>query len=150
MTTQESATANRFGAVHALIPYAHVADVEQSLAFYTLFGFAQRTTYTGADGRLVWADATSGAARLMLARASGPIAADQQAVLFYMYSNDVAALRRRLLESGLHDGGDFSGRPAPSNGRPVVFDVVFPHYMPEGEIRVHDPDGYVLLIGQMP
>jgi hypothetical protein len=24
-----------------------------------------------------------------------------------------------------------------------------PHYMPGGEIRVHDPDGYVLLIGQL-
>jgi len=30
----------------------------------------------------------------------------------------------------------------------VVFEVTRPHYMPEGEVRVVDPDGYGLLIGQ--
>jgi hypothetical protein len=26
--------------------------------------------------------------------------------------------------------------------------ITYPQYMPKGEIRVEDPDGYVLLIGQ--
>jgi hypothetical protein len=26
--------------------------------------------------------------------------------------------------------------------------ITYPNYMPKGEIRIEDPDGYVLLIGQ--
>jgi hypothetical protein len=28
-------------------------------------------------------------------------------------------------------------------------EIHHPHYMPAGEIRVVDPDGYVLLVGQL-
>ncbi len=67
----------------------------------------------------------------MLARASGTIIADQQAVLFYLYSPDLIALREHLLAAGVK-----------------VSSITYPDYMPKGEIRVQDPDGYVLLIGQ--
>lgn len=142
-------------AVSALVPFAHVADVEQSLAFYALLGFTRQSSHQGPTGRTVWADAAAGAARLMLAQASGPIAADEQAVLFYMYSKNVASLRARLLASGVHDGGPFHGDHAPATGptthndRRVAFSISHPFYMPAGELRVHDPDGYVLLIGQL-
>lgn len=137
------------GPVHALIPYAHVADVERSLAFYALLGLQRRTAYAGPDRRVVWAEAACGQARLMLALASGPVAAEEQAVLFYMHCGDARALREHLLRNGLRDGGRFTGQPGPNGGREVVFDVTTPHYMQQGEIRVHDPDGYVLLIGQL-
>jgi hypothetical protein len=55
----------------------------------------------------------------------------QQAVLFYFYSPDLSALREHLLASGVQVSG-----------------ITYPEYMPKGEIRVEDPDGYVLLIGQ--
>lgn len=134
--------------VHALVPYAHVADVERSLAFYALLGLQRRTTVAGPGGRIVWAEAACGQARLMLALASGPVAAADQAVLFYLHCGDVRSLRDHLLRGGLHDGGRFTGQPGPNGGREVVFEVTTPHYMPGGEIRVHDPDGYVLLVGQ--
>jgi catechol 2,3-dioxygenase-like lactoylglutathione lyase family enzyme len=137
------------GAVHALVPYAHVADVERSLAFYALLGLQRRTTVAGPGGRTVWAEAACGRARLMLALASGPVAAEDQAVLFYLHCGDVRSLRDHLLRGGLHDGGRFKGQPGPNGGREVVFEVTTPHYMPGGEIRVHDPDGYVLLIGEL-
>ncbi len=136
--------------VHALVPYAHVADVERSLAFYALLGLERRTTVAGPGGRTVWAEAACGRARLMLALASGPVAAEDQAVLFYLHCGDVRSLRDRLLRGGLHDGGRFTGQPGPNGGREVVFDVTTPPYMPGGEIRVHDPDGYVLLVGELP
>ncbi len=84
----------------------------------------------------------------MFAMSSGPIDAEQQAVLFYMYSDDVAGLRQHLLKSGLADGGDYCGQLGPNNGRSIVFDVSYPDYMPAGEIRVADPDAYCILIGQ--
>lgn len=149
MTTHPSQQPNPPGSISALVPFAHVADVELSLSFYALLGFARRVSHAGPTGRTVWAETTSAGARLMLAQASGPIDAGQQAVLFYMYSSDVASLRARLIAGGLHDAGRYTGQPGPGDGRNAVFDVASPFYMPAGELRVHDPDGYVLLIGQL-
>lgn len=149
MTTSPITPPTQPGAITALAPFAHVADVERSLAFYVLMGFTRRTAHAAPSGRTVWADAVSGDARLMLAQSSGPIPADQQAVLFYMYCNDVAALRTRLLKHGVHDGGPYDGKANTSPVRTMVFNLAFPFYMPAGELRVHDPDGYVILVGQL-
>ncbi|MCC6409057.1 MAG: hypothetical protein IT453_17990 [Planctomycetes bacterium] len=135
-------------AIHRLVPYAHVTDVERSLAFYEQLGLARGDTLTGSAGKLVWGSLHRGAARLFLALADGPIAAGEQAVLFYFHTDDVRGLREHLLACGVRDGGPFVGRPEPLHPRGVLFDLKFPHYMPAGELRVHDPDGYVLLIGQ--
>ena len=118
-------------AVSDLVPYAHVADVARSIAFYRRLGFAVVNT-AEFQGHLGWARLQSGDAQLMVAGASGPINADQQAVLFYLYANDVAAFRTQLIADGIDVG-----------------EIGQPDYMPAGEIRVHDPDGYVLLIGQL-
>jgi hypothetical protein len=67
----------------------------------------------------------------MFARASGPVDASQQAVLFYLYSPNLVALREHLISAGVR-----------------VSPVTYPDYMPKGEVRVEDPDGYTLLIGQ--
>lgn len=55
-------------------------------------------------------------------------------------------MRTHLLSKGLADGGPFCG--SADNQRRLVFEITNPMYMPEGEIRVHDPDGLCLLIGQ--
>lgn len=136
------------GAVSSLAPFAHVADVERSLAFYALLGFVPLGRHSSPAGRTVWANALAGGAHIMFAQASGPIDAGVQAVLFYMYADDVRALRARLLSGGAVDGGVFTGQPGAEAGRPVVFEVEPRFYMPRGELRVHDPDGYVILIGQ--
>ena len=91
-------------AVNRLVPFVHVADVDASLDFYALLGFVQNNTLRDPAGRAFWSLAQSGNAEIMFSRASGPIDPAQQAVLFYMYSTDVAALRRHLLAKGLHDG----------------------------------------------
>lgn len=55
---------------------------------------------------------------------------------------------RRQRASG-HAGGTCHGSPG-SNGRnPIDVEIVHPFSMPAGEVRVHDSDGYVMLIGQM-
>ena len=141
------------------VPIAHVEDVDRSAGFYALLGFHCDNRFSGPDGKTNWAAMTSGAARIFFARASGPIDDTQQAVLFYMYSNDVMALRMHLLKSGLIDGGRFPSEPVPgddsvavnplASSRKAVFRPTFPFYMPQGEIRVHDPDGYCILVGQL-
>ncbi len=110
-------------------PYAHVADVQRSIDFYARLGLEVRDTHE-VDGRLVWAFLTSPAepaAGLMLALAGGPVDPGAQAVLFYCWTPDVVALRDEL-EAGT---------------------ITHPFYMPAGELRIADPDGYVVLVGQL-
>jgi uncharacterized glyoxalase superfamily protein PhnB len=135
------------GSISHIIPFAHVADVVHSLRFYEALGLQRGSTVTRGD-RVVWAELRSGTARLMLAAASGPVRADEQAVLFYMYTDDVRAIRDRLLQSGAEDGSVYRGGTFANHPMGMVFDVAHPSHMPDGEVRVHDPDGYVVLIGQ--
>jgi len=119
-------------AVHDLVPFAHVADVARSIAFYRRLGFDIADSLE-VEGRTVWCFLEAADARLMLARADEPVDPKQQAVLFYLYSHDVAALREKLLGEGI-----------------AVSAITRPEHMPDGEIRAEDPDGYTLLIGQLP
>jgi catechol 2,3-dioxygenase-like lactoylglutathione lyase family enzyme len=124
--------------IDALTPYAHVADLDRSIAFYELLGLSVRNAHH-ADGRLAWAflagpadDPNASRARLMLALADEPVDPGAQAVLFYCWTSDVTALRERLLAAGVPAG-----------------EIAHPFYMPAGELHVEDPDGYVLLVGQL-
>ena len=124
--------------VDALTAYAHVADVRRSVEFYGRLGLELRNTHE-VDGRLVWAFVTSPAdepnsagARLMLALADAPVDPVSQAVLFYCWSPDVRALRDELAADGVEVGP-----------------IRHPFYMPAGEVRLVDPDGYVVLVGQL-
>ncbi len=135
--------------VTALVPFVHVASVDDSLAFYAHLGLKCDNRMSDAQDRAFWGSAASGNAKIMFAQSSGPIAPEDQAVIFYMYTDNVKALRTHLLERGLHDGGEFCGAAGPNNGRRVVFAVSHPHYMPAGEVRVSDPDGYCILVGQL-
>ncbi len=141
--------------VHRVIPYAHVADVQESLDFYALLGFVPGNTQRNHAGKIVWAWAQSEhpkagltPAPIMFAQASGPVNPAEQAVLFYMHCRNVGALRAHLIASGVADGSDFRPRESSEPQRSVAYAVTHPPYMPEGEMRVHDPDGYVILVGQ--
>ena len=118
--------------VTGLIPMAHVANVRHSVDFYRLLGMELRGSLKASDSsQLRWAHVACEQAHLMLARASGPIMPSEQAVLFYLYSPDLIALREHLIAAGVS-----------------VSPITYPDYMPKGEVRLEDPDGYVLLIGQ--
>lgn len=132
----------------------HVADVEASAQFYGILGFAVESRYVRDDGVTNFVGMRSGTAELFLACASGPIDPSQQAVLFYMYTASVVELRKRLIAHGLEDGGIPPGLRKPGQeghmpDRNAAYCICYPFYMPCGELRVHDIDGYVLLIGQL-
>ncbi len=115
----------------SLVPMAEVQDVERSLAFYGQLGFGVRNTFTpDGAGEPAWAYLESaGGALLMVARASGPVDPERQAVLFYLYFDDIAAAHAELAAAGLPVG-----------------EMTYPFYCPQGEFRLMDPDGYCLML----
>jgi catechol 2,3-dioxygenase-like lactoylglutathione lyase family enzyme len=117
--------------VNGLVPMAHVADVQRSADFYKLLGMEMGGRLKNPAGRLQWAWLACQQAQLMVTQASETVVPQQQAVLFYLYSPDLVAVRDHLLAHGVK-----------------VSKISYPDYMPKGEIRVIDPDGYCLLIGQ--
>lgn len=113
-----------------LVPMVFVAEVERSIAFYRQLGFEVGNTFAAENAtKPTWAWLSSGDAQLMLAEACEPVVADQQRVLFYIYTDDVASAHASLAKAGLSPGV-----------------IETPFYAPRGEFRLVDPDGYVLMI----
>ncbi|HXF47884.1 MAG TPA: VOC family protein [Verrucomicrobiae bacterium] len=116
--------------LHSLVPMAHVASVPRSIEFYKKLGFEVGNTFTPSDQKEpAWAWLRSGGSHLMVTRADEPVDARAQAVLFYIYCEDVAAFRGELQKKGVMAG-----------------EIEYPFYAPRGEFRVTDPDGYCLMI----
>ena len=117
--------------MRALVPLAHVKSVPRSIEFYATLGFRVRDTNQPAgEAEPLWAYlAADDRAQLMLGKATEPVVASQQAVLFYLYCDDVAAKHAELKKAGI-----------------AVGTIASPFYAPRGEFRVEDPDGYVLMI----
>jgi len=117
--------------VVGLTPFVHVEDVARSIAFYHHLGFIVASVYKY-RGTPVWADLQSEGAKLMVSTDGDPIDPAGQGVLFYLYSNDLAALRTQLLDSGIDAGEITDGTPGPRE-----------------ELRLTDPDGYILMVAQI-
>lgn len=116
--------------VRSLVALAHVASVPESIAFYRKLGFEVKNTFTPPGAKdPVWVWLEKANARLMLSQASGPIVPGEQAVLFYLYYDDLPAARHQLEDAGVSTGP-----------------IGYPFYNPRGEFRVQDPDGYVLML----
>ena len=83
--------------LNALVPMAFVDSVPRSIEFYERLGFIAGNTFVPSDQtEPSWAWLKSGGAQLMVARASEPVVPSQQAILFYLYCEDVAAYRAEL------------------------------------------------------
>ena len=117
--------------VRGLIPFVHVEDVERSIAFYYHLGFIVASVYKY-RGTAVWAELRSEGAELMVSTDGDSIDPAGQGVLFYLYSDDLAALREQLLTDGIQVGEIVDGTPGPPQ-----------------EMRLTDPDGYVLMVAQL-
>jgi hypothetical protein len=88
--------------IRSLVPMAHVKSVADSIDFYRKLGFVVRNTVTPPGSDLInWAWLDSGSAHLMLARASAPVLREEQAILFYLYCDDVEATRQALVAEGI-------------------------------------------------
>ena len=122
----------------SLVAFAHVADVERSIRFYADLGFEvgnrvlSDEVQAGGEALTVWAWLHSEKANLMVGLADKPVDPGQQAVLFYLYFDDIQATRDTLVGLGHAPGA-----------------ICHPFYMPGGECRLLDPDGYVLMLAQI-
>jgi predicted enzyme related to lactoylglutathione lyase len=117
--------------VNGLIPFVHVEDVERSIAFYYHLGFVVASVYMYM-GRPAWAELRSGGAELMVTTDGDSIDPAGQGVLFYLYSSNLAGLREQILAEGIDVGEIVDGTPGPRQ-----------------EMRLTDPDGYVLMVAQV-
>jgi catechol 2,3-dioxygenase-like lactoylglutathione lyase family enzyme len=108
-----------------------VTDLERSIAFYGLLGFELDETYEQ-EGWLLWCSLRAGQAELMLALASDPVHHHGQGVLLYLYTGDLDAIRRSLTDAGAAPG------PVLEHAEP----------RPAREMRLEDPDGYVVLVAE--
>jgi uncharacterized glyoxalase superfamily protein PhnB len=114
--------------VNRLIPFVHVEDVERSIAFYHHLGFIVASVYKY-RGQPVWAELRSEGAELMVSTDGDSIDPAGQGVLFYLYSSNLGALREQLVAEGIDVGEIRDGTPGPRE-----------------EMRLTDPDGYVLMV----
>ena len=114
----------------AITGLVHVQSVSASIEFYEKIGFSVRNTVVPpANAEPVWAWLDSGVASLMIAKASEPVIAEQQAVLFYLYVDVVADKHAELAAAGI-----------------AVSEIAYPSFNERGEFRITDPDGYTLMI----
>lgn len=124
--------------ISGLVPMIQVADVERSAAFYRHLGFEIGNYVPRDGGPMGWAWLYAPKAadwrrgpNLMLTCSEKAVNRRAQAVLFYLYAADLIAIRDALLALGIAAG-----------------EITYPEYLPKGEFRVEDPDGYVLMIAQ--
>lgn len=108
-----------------------MTNVERSVGFYHHLGFTVQSVFKYRD-RLSWAALESDGAEMMFEGTNDPIDHERQGVLFYLYSHDLAALRDQLLAAGIEAGTIEDGSPGPRQ-----------------EMRVVDPDGYMLMVAQI-
>ena len=117
--------------VSGLVPFVHVEDVERSIAFYHHLGFVVASIYKY-RGLPVWAELRSDGAELMVSTDGDSIDPAGQGVLFYLYTDNLARLREQILVEGIGVGEIVDGTPGPRQ-----------------EMKLTDPDGYVLMVAQV-
>jgi len=107
-----------------------VADVDRSIAFYKLLGFELVDLEREPGCPPSWARMHCEGGAIMLLRATPPAGANRRSVLFYLYAEDLPALREHLIASGVR-----------------VPEIRYPEHMASGEVEFDDPDGYAIAIG---
>lgn len=103
-------------------PMLRVAEIERSIPFYELLGF--ELIDTDRCEPIGWARMHCQGGALMLLR-GGPTNPKAQTVMFYMYTPDLPAFRKQLVEKGI-----------------TVSPIEYPDHGPSGEVYLDDPDGY--------
>jgi len=116
--------------VSRLIPFVHVTDVERSIAWYGHLGFVVTEVFTPA-GRLNWANLSTEDAELMLQPAHSPVT-DPGAIVIWLYSHELAALRDQLVAAGISAGAIVDETPGLSQ-----------------QMELTDPDGYTVMVAQI-
>jgi len=116
--------------VNASVPVVYVTDIGTSARFYELLGLACQIR--GEDGEWRWAYLKCGDVGLLLASGVSVLSADPGPVLLYLRTDDISQIENALKDGGMH-----------------VEHLGYPDHAPGGELKVVDPDGHCLMIGQI-
>ena len=112
-----------------MVAVTYVRDIDTSRAFYELLGFDEQRS--GRADTSAWLSLQQGGHFVLLASTRPPLAAPRLPLLFYFFFDDVDAVAGRLEAAGVKVA--HMGHP--------------PHAL-GGEIKLTDPDGNTVLLGQ--
>ena len=137
--TESTAAVTTTAPVSGIVAMIHVANVERSVEFYRLLGFEVGNYVPKVENcPIAWAwlyqpnaPNWKTGANLMVTLTGRPLNPGAQDILFYLYANDMVAVRNQLIAAGVKVG-----------------EIGYPEYLPKGEFRTSDPDGYTLMIAQ--
>jgi catechol 2,3-dioxygenase-like lactoylglutathione lyase family enzyme len=116
--------------VNACVPVVYVADIAASVAFYEHLGLAVQAD--GQDGGWRYSYLKCGDVGVLLAAGGTVWSTDPGPVHLYFRADDVAGLENTLRAAGV-----------------TTEHMGYPDHAPGGELKVLDPDGHVILIGQI-
>ncbi len=115
--------------VQSIVAVTYVRDIDASRAFYELLGFGEYTS--GRAATAAWTVMQQGEVLVLLGSTTPPLDLPRLPLLFYFFYADVDAVVAAL---------DAAGVQTTRTGHP-------PHAL-GGEVKVLDPDGNTVLLGQ--
>jgi catechol 2,3-dioxygenase-like lactoylglutathione lyase family enzyme len=115
--------------VREMVSATYVRDISASRAFYELLGFAERRSGTAPTS--AWSVLGNNGYLLLLVSTDPPVELPPLPLLFDFFLDDIDAAMDRLAAAGV---------PCDHQGHPG--------HAPGGEVKVIDPDGNNILIGQ--
>lgn len=140
-TAVDAATSETLAPVSSIVAMIRVADIIKSAEFYRNLGFEVGNAVPREGPPFEWAwlyqpkaaNWKTGANLMLVSEEEAVETAKVKAkvILFYLYVRDLKALREELLAKDINAG-----------------EISYPWYLPEGEFRLQDPDGYLLMVAQ--
>ena len=111
------------------IAATYVQDLDASRRFYEVLGFTEARS--GASPEAAWSELIGGGHEVLLVSTSPPLAIPRLPLLFYFFYADLAAQVAALKAAGLQ-----------------FEHLGHPEHAPGGEVKLADPDGNTVLVGQ--
>src|SRR5271168_2453534 len=75
------------------VPMVHAINLKTTIDFYSLLGFEPTGKQNDAEGKMIWTWLRCGSCDVMFSRADEPIDDAKQGVLFYLYTENIIAMR---------------------------------------------------------
>jgi catechol 2,3-dioxygenase-like lactoylglutathione lyase family enzyme len=117
-------------AVQSMIAATYVRDIDASRAFYELLGFREQSA--GKAATSAWSALQHNGHSVLLASTQPPLDLPRLPLLFYFYLDDLHAVAGTLGAAGVE-----------------VTEAGHPPHALGGEVKVLDPDGNTVLLGQL-
>jgi catechol 2,3-dioxygenase-like lactoylglutathione lyase family enzyme len=114
----------------SMVAAAYVRDIAISRAFYELLGFREHSA--GQAEISAWSSMQQGGCRVVLTSTQPPLDVPALPLLFYFYYDDIDAAVRALDSGGV-----------------ATTHMGYPPHARGGEVKVTDPDGNTVLLGQL-